>query len=313
MMLSNENEFIWVERFRPNTIGDCILPTKIKKIAKNIVDNGDLQNMLFYSGPGVGKTTLAKAICNDLGFDNIVINGSKEGRLIETVRTTVTNFANTLSIGDSSYRPKVVIYDEFDNAGDVQMAVRGLMEEVSENCRFIFTGNYITRIIEPIHSRIGLIDFSIPDNEKPIIMSEIMTRCEEILKINKIEYDKKYLAKFITKLFPDFRKILNELQLYSMTGVIDGGILDAISSNIDILIGYIIDKNFKLCRNWILNNTYNGSIYSTIMNGLYDIMPDGQNKATMIIMSSDYQYKHNFAIDPDVNLSAFIIEIFGLL
>jgi len=312
-MKQNDREFIWVEKFRPFYVKDCVLPKKIKKIAEGIVKSGDLQNMLFYSGPGMGKTTLARAICNELDLDYIIINGSKEGRLIDTVRNTVTHFANTLSIDNSDDKPKVVIYDEFDNAGEVQMAVRGLVEEVSENCRFIFTGNYITKIIEPIHSRVGLIDFSIPEDEKIKLLSEIMKRCEYILNLEGIEYEKKYLARFIEKHFPDFRKILNELQLYSLTGKIDKGILDAFSTKTDMLIMYIMDKDFRACRKWIINNSYDGSIYSTIINKIYPLITDGDSKAAAIILSNDYQYKHNFAIDPDLNLSAYILELIDII
>jgi len=311
-MHRNDREFIWVEKYRPLFIKDCVLPTRIKKIAEGIIKSGDLQNMLFYSGAGMGKTTLARAICNELDLDYIIINGSKEGRLIETVRSTVTHFANTLSIDSSTDKPKVVIYDEFDNAGEVQMAVRGLVEEVSENCRFIFTGNYITKIIEPIHSRIGLIDFSIPEDEKVTLMTETMNRCEDVLNSEEIPYEKKALAQFITKYFPDFRKILNELQLYSLTGKIDEGILDAVTTKIDILVDCIKRGDFRASRKWIINNSYDGSIYSAVMNKLYPDIKDGQQKATAIVLSNDYQYKHTFAIDPDLNLSAYIVELMGV-
>ncbi len=269
-MLINNEEFIWEEKYRPQMVEDCVLPISIKEKVNAVMKTGQMQNMLFYSGPGTGKTTLAKAICNQLDLDYIVINGSLEGRFIDTVRNTVTHFANTMSVLSSS-NMKVVIYDEFDNVdtgiknANIQMAIRGLMQDVSAGCRFIFTCNYINKIIEPIQSRTTMVDFSIPIKERPVIMGQIMTRCIDILDNEGIAYDPNVLSKFIMELFPDFRKILNELQAYSVMGKIDVGILNTISNRYDILVESIMIKDFKGCEKWIASNNYDASIYSLML------------------------------------------------
>ncbi len=309
----DNTEFIWAEKYRPKTVEDCILPSHTKKLANNIVKNKNFQNLLFYGSAGCGKTTTARAICDQLQIDSILINGSKEGRLIETVRTTVTDFASTMSVFDgygTSF--KVVIYDEFDNAGEVQMAIRGLMDEVSSSCRFIFTGNYITKIIEPLQSRTSLIDFSIPQNEMPTIMSSIMSRCEDILKNEGVAYNKKVLAQFVMKYAPDFRKILNELQSYSTVGKIDGGIFEVSLNKYDDLIGLIQKKDFKGCEMWMRGNTYDGGIYSMVEKGLRGKL-SGSKKAGLILMSNMYQIQHLSAIDTDLNLRAYVLEVMDII
>jgi replication factor C small subunit len=308
----NENEFIWENKFRPNTVERCILPSKTKIKAQKIIESGgDMQNMLFYSGPGTGKTTLAKAICKELDLDHILINGSREGRLIETVRNTVSHFANTMSITGRDGM-KVVIYDEFDNAGDVQMAIRGLMDEVSASCRFIFTGNYVTKIIEPIQSRTTMIDFSVPIEEKASIMSKMLTRCCEILDSENILYKKSVLAQFIQKIFPDFRKILNELQAYSVVGQIDEGILEIITTRYSTLIDCILRKDFKGVVKWTNGNNYDSSIYSLITKYIEGNI-QGIQWAEIIFLADEYQYRHNFATDPDITLWAFCLKVMGEL
>ena len=312
-MKYDDNEFIWEEKYRPQTVEDCVLPESIRLRANKIIEDGQIQNMLFYSGPGTGKTTLAKAICQQLDIDYIVINGSKEGRLIETVRGTVEHFANTMSVGSSrGRRPmKVVIYDEFDNSGDVQMAVRGLMDEVSAGCRFIFTGNYVTKIIAPIQSRTAMIDFSIPTKEQPVIMGKIMSRCCEILENEKVQYDKKVLSQFIIKTFPDFRKILNDLQLYSAMGQIDAGILELLTTRYETLVDSIMIKDFKGCEKWMTSNTYTGSIYSLLLKGLRD--KAGKGYADAVLCADEAQYRHAFAVDPDICLKAFCLNVMGVI
>lgn len=311
-MNCNECEFIWEEKYRPQTVEDCVLPESIKKKAEKVIADGQMQNMLFYSGPGTGKTTLAKAICEQLNLDYILINGSREGRLIETVRNLVTDFSTSMSImnGDRTNDMKVVIYDEFDNAGDVQMAIRGLMDEVSEGCRFIFTGNYVTKIIEPIQSRTTMIDFSIPQKEKQVIMGQIMNRCCQILDNENIPYDKKVLSQFIIKTFPDFRKILNELQSYSAMGQIDIGLLDLMITRYDTLIESIMNKDFKGCEQWMSGNNYDGSIYSLLIKGLRGKVK-GMAYGNVILHADDQQYRHAFAVDPDICLKAFCIRVMG--
>ena len=319
-MKVNEDEYIWEEKYRPQIVEDCILPSGIKKKAEEVIKTGQMQNMLFYSGPGTGKTTLAKAMCEQLGLDYIVINGSLEGRLIETVRNTVTHFSSHHSVfGDTGM--KVVIYDEFDNVdtgsttekgGTIQMSIRGLMTEVSAGCRFIFTGNYVNRIIEPIQSRTTMVDFSIPLKEKQLIMGQIMTRCMAILDREGITYDKKVLSQFIMKLFPDFRKILNELQSYSVTGTIDAGILELITTRHQALVEAIINKDFKGCEKWMNGNNYNGSIYSLVLDGIRDNI-DGKQYGNIVMLADDQQYRHAFAVDPDITLKSFCYQAMGMI
>ncbi len=309
-MIYDDKEYIWVEKYRPKDVKRCILPENIKTKAEKFIEDGQIQNMLFYSGPGTGKSTLAMAMCHELDLDYIMINGSREGRLIETVRNTVTNFANTMSLSGKNTK-KIVIYDEFDNAGgDVQMAIRGLMDDVSASCRFIFTGNYITKIIEPLKSRTVMIDFSIPKNEVPVIMRQMMDRCIEILENEGIQYDKKALSQFIIKTFPDFRKIINEIQAYSSTGSIDLGILELVNTRHEALIDAIMNKDFKMCEKWMNGNTYDGSIYSILLKELRSKIR-GEAYANTILHADDQQYRHNFAIDPDICLKAFCLRVMG--
>lgn len=305
-MKHDEHQFIWEEKYRPQTVEECILPNAIKTKAEKVIESGQMQNMLFYSGPGTGKTTLAKAMCKQLDLDYIVINGSKEGRLIDTVRNTVEHFANTMSVlGGTGV--KVVIYDEFDNSGDVQMAVRGLMQEVSKGCRFIFTGNYVTKIIEPIQSRTTMVDFSVPLAERQYIMGQMMTRCCQILENENVPYDKKVISQFIMKTFPDFRKIINELQAYSAMGQIDAGILELVTTRYETLIESILLKDFKGCEKWMAMNNYDGSIYSLLLKGLRDKC--GKGYAEVVLIADDAQYRHAFAVDPDICLKAFCLNV----
>ena len=317
MMEKNEKEFIWVEKYRPICVKDCILPVGIKKKAEKVIENNQMQNMLFYSSAGTGKTTLAKALCKELNLDYIVINGSLEGRLIDTVRNTVEKFVNTMSVFDAS-GVKVVIYDEFDNVdsgsntGTIQMAIRGLMEEVSSTCRFIFTCNHINRIIDPIQSRTTLVDFSVSAKEKNSIMSQMMSRCMYILDQEGIPYDKKVLSQFIMKTFPDNRRILNELQSYSSMGLIDAGILELSTSKYDDLIDFIFNKDFKGCLKWINGNNFDATIYSLIVKGMQSKI-EGNKWLEVILQADQYQYRHNFAADGSITLAAFCIEVMGIV
>ena len=306
-----KEEFIWSEKYRPKTVDDCILPKIIKQKISGVIKTGDMQNMLFYGSPGTGKTTTARAICEQLGLEYIIINGSREGRLIETVRTTVSHFANTMSVlGNDKY--KVVIYDEFDNAGEVQMAIRGLMDEVSSCCRFIFTGNYVTKIIDPIQSRTTMIDFSIPKNERKHILGLIFSRCCDILENEKIEYDRDVLVKFIVKIFPDFRKILNELQSYSVVGKIDEGLLSIVTTKYETLVENILSKNFNACKEWSRSNSYDSSIYSLIVKHMEGKI-NPEQWLEILLESDKYQYRHNFATDPEITLWAFCVSCMFLL
>ncbi len=292
-----------------------MLPDNIKNKAYNIVKEGQLQNMLFYSGPGTGKTTLAIALCKELGLDYILINGSKEGRLIGTVRDTVTHFANTMSVlGQSGL--KVVIYDEFDNSGaDVQMAIRGLMDEVSEGCRFIFTANYVTKIIEPLHSRVAMIDFSTPVDQQPYIMGKIMNRCCAIMSNEGVAYKKGVVVAFIKKFYPDFRKILNEFQSYASNGnkTIDDGILSIVTTPYEALAECVFNKDYKGCKMWMNSNSYDGSIYSLLNSALGKKLKGDLKELEVTLHASDGQRDHVVAVDPDLTLSKFCINVMGIL
>ena len=300
------DDFIWCEKYRPDTIDRCILPDNTRSICQGIIRDQDMQSLLFYAGSGIGKTTVARAICNELKIEYMFVNGSKEGRLIETVRGPVMQFASSMSVLNSS-KLKVIIYDEFDNSGDVQMAIRGVMEEVSRYCRFIFTGNYVNRIIEPIQSRCALIDFSIPKSEKKSIMAKMLTRCIEILDIEGVKYNKGVLARLIVKNFPDFRKIINELQLYSLSGDIDEGILE-IKSKHELLIDNIISKDFGKCLEWINSNNFDVNIYSSILKECESKVKP-QTWIALNLLVNTYILQHLQTVDPMINLRAFCINM----
>ena len=219
------SDFIWVEKYRPTTIDECILPKGIKKTFQDFVERGEIPNMLLSGPPGIGKTTVAKALCHQLGSDYYVINGSDEGRFLDTVRNSAKNFASTVSLTSDS-KHKVIIIDEADNTtSDVQLLLRASIEEFSKNCRFIFTCNYKNKIIDPLHSRCSVVDFSVNKKDKPTIAAQFFARLNSILEEEKVEADKKVLAELINKHFPDWRRVLNECQRYAVSGKIDSGIL----------------------------------------------------------------------------------------
>jgi DNA polymerase III delta prime subunit len=249
------DQYLWVEKYRPATIDECILPEKLKQTFKEYIATGELPTFLFSGTAGVGKTTVARALCNEVGADILFINGSDEGRSIDTLRTTIKGFASTVSLTDAK---KVVILDEADymNAQSVQPALRGFIEEFSNNCRFIFTCNFKNKIIEPLHSRCAVIDFKIDNSEKPAIAAGFFKRVTQILKTEGVDYDTKVVVELVNKHFPDYRRILNELQRYSVSGKIDAGLLINMSDeSYKTLVMNLKEKDFKKTRQWIAQNS----------------------------------------------------------
>ena len=305
------SDFIWVEKYRPTTIEECILPKSIKKTFQDFVDRGEIPNMLLSGPPGIGKTTVAKALCNQLGADYYVINGSDEGRFLDTVRTNAKNFASTVSLTSES-KHKVIIIDEADNTtSDVQLLLRASIEEFSRNCRFIFTCNYKNKIIEPLHSRCSVVDFSVNKKDKPAIAAQFFSRINHILEVERIESDKKVIIQLINKHFPDWRRVLNECQRYSVSGKIDSGILAAFSDvAVDDLVKNLKQKNFSEVRKWVVANLDNDTtvLLRRIYDTLYDTMVPTSIPAAVLVIAK-YQYQMAFVADQEINLLAALTEI----
>ena len=302
-----ENEFLWVEKYRPLTLEDCILPADQKHIFQEMLSKGEIQNMLLCGGAGMGKTTIARALCEELETDYIIINGSEESG-IDVLRTKIKQFASTVSF---SGKPKVVILDEADylNPNSTQPALRAFIEEFSSNCRFILTCNFKNRIIPPLHSRTAVIEFKLPKSEKPKIASAFFKRVMEIMAIENIESDGKVIAKVIEKHFPDYRRVLNELQRYSASGKIDEGIFVSLGeSNMQELISSLKDGDWKKMRTWVVNNIDNDP--QTIFRKLYDTLTDHVTQVPqLVLLLADYQYKAAFCADQEINLVACLTEI----
>tara|TARA_B100000614_G_scaffold256931_1_gene276357 strand:+ start:291 stop:1238 length:948 start_codon:yes stop_codon:yes gene_type:complete len=306
------NEFIWVEKYRPKTIDECILPESIKKTFRDFLSQGEIPNLLLSGPPGIGKTTVAKALCAELGVDCYVINGSDEGRFLDTVRNQAKNFASTVSLMDSDRKHKVIIIDEADNTThDVQLLLRANIESFYKNCRFIFTCNFKNRIIEPLQSRCAVIDFSLKGKDKQDISGQFFKRLNDILQLEKVEADKRVLAELIMKHLPDWRRVLNECQRHSVGGKIDSSILATFSPvNVEDLIKSLKEKKFPEVRKWCVNNLDNDP--SDLLRRVYDALfenLEGASIAAAVLIIAKYQYQIAFVADQEINLLACMTEI----
>ena len=304
------NDFLWVEEFRPNRVSDCVLPSQIKEVFQGFVNDGRIPNLLLSGPPGVGKTTIAKAMCDEIGVDHLMINGSNEGRNIDTVRTLLQQYCSSVSMQGGR---KIVIVDEADymNAESVQPALRGFIEKFSANVSFIFTCNFRNRIIDPIHSRCSVIEFTIPKSSRPQLASECLGRVKSILEEKHINYDEKVLVELIMKHFPDMRRVLNELQRYSAGGVIDAGILAQIGEiNLNELMRALKEKHFSEVRRWVTENIDNDPvrIFRKIYDGVSVHLKDASVPQVVLILA-DYQYKSAFVADQEINLVACLTEM----
>ena len=303
--------FLWVEKYRPKSIDECILPEDTKKVFKGFLEQEEIPNLLLSGSAGVGKTTIAKALCEELGADSYVINGSDEGRFLDTVRNQAKTFASTVSLTSTS-RHKVLIIDEADNTTpDVQLLLRASIEEFQKNCRFIFTCNFKNKIIEPLHSRTTVIDFNVRGKSKQALAGQFFERCRDILTREEVRYNDKVVATVVQKYFPDFRRTINELQRYSSTGSIDTGILAALGdAKIDSLTEYLKNKKFNDVKKWVTQNL--DSDPTAIMRKLYDSLStimEGPSVAAAVLIIAEYQYKSAFVVDQEINLLACLTQI----
>jgi DNA polymerase III delta prime subunit len=310
MIESRDEQFLWVEKYRPQKIDDCILPESLKKTFKDYVAQGELPHFLLCGTAGVGKTTIAKALCNEIGAEYVILNGSDTGGHIDTLRTTIKGFATSVSLTDAK---KVIILDEADylQANSTQPALRNYMEEFSANCRFIFTANYKNRIIEPIHSRCAVVEFKIDAKEKQEIAASFFKRATAILRQENVEFDPKVVAELVTKHFPDYRRILNELQRYSVSGKIDSGILVNMSQeSFRGLVRLMKDKDFTEVRKWVAKNS--DADTTALFRELYDNATaniEANSIPQLILILADYQYKAAFVADHELNIMAALTEI----
>jgi replication factor C small subunit len=301
------NDFLWVEKYRPTKISECILEDDSSKIFDGFIKNKEIPHLMLTGSAGIGKTTVAKILCNEIGADFIMLNASSEG-LIDVMRNKVVQFASTKSFSSAG---KVIILDEADGLSiHAQGAIRGIFEEFYRNCRFILTCNFKNKLIEPIHSRCSVIDFSITPSNKPSIALKLLDRVEHILTSESVKYDKEVLIQLIMKFFPDFRRLINELQRYSSAGEINSGILSSNSIQIDELIKFLSKKEFTNVRKWVVDNIDNepDAIFRLVYDSLYDYLKPASIPEAVIVIA-EYQYKSSFVADPEINTLAALTEI----
>ena len=300
---------LWVEKYRPSKISECILTDDLKKTFQTFGDEGHIPNLLLSGGPGVGKTTVAKAMLEELGATYMMINGSEESG-IDVLRNKIKNFASTVSMDGNR---KFVILDEADylNPQSTQPALRGFIEEFHKNCGFILTCNFKNRIIEPLHSRCSVVEFRIPTSEKPVLAGQFFNRVQEVLKTEEVQFEPKAVAGIVEKHFPDWRRVLNELQRYSASGMIDAGILVNLSeTNMKDLVTFLKETDFKSIRKWVANNLDNdpSRMYRKVFDTLYDeVQP--QTVPHLVLATADYSYKSAFVADQEINMLAYMVEI----
>ena len=301
-------QFLWTEKYRPQTVGDCILPERLKVPFQEYVNQKQIPNLLLTGGAGVGKTTIAKAMCNEIGCDYLVINGSDESG-IDVFRTKIKNYASSMSFSGGR---KVIIIDEADylNPNSTQPALRNAIEEFAGNCSFIFTCNFKNRIIEPLHSRCAVIEFGMKNGEKAKMAGSFFKRIQSILETEKVEYDDKVIAELVKKHFPDFRRVINELQRYSQLGKIDVGILSQIGDvSISQIVKHMKDKDFTSVRKWAATTEIDSTtLFRKLYDSLYDILKPSSIPGVVIVLA-DYQYKQAFVADQEINIVACLTEI----
>jgi DNA polymerase III delta prime subunit len=301
-------QLLWTEKYRPKKIEDCILPERLKTPFQEYVNQGKIPNLLLSGGAGVGKTTVAKAMCEEIGCDVMVINGSDESG-IDTFRVKIKNFASSMSLAGGR---KVIIIDEADylNPNSTQPALRNAIEEFAGNCSFIFTCNFKNRIIDPLHSRCAVIDFQLKNNEKSQMAAQFFKRIQQVLQSENVEYDDKVIAELVKKHFPDFRRVINELQRYSQFGKIDTGILAQIADvSINDIIKFVKEKDFGAIRKWVASNDVDATtFFRKLYDNLYEVLkPQSIPQAVLIL--ADYQYKQAFVADQEINTVACLTEL----